>query len=105
SGNLVLTNETLAPREGTLKAYTFDFVKKQKHSVNVFQPPVKSNKCALDAPAGTPPGSVEPLEAELDEAEGLDPGSNEGGPMFGVTSVVPYAESCPSKVDFVFEDR
>ncbi|XP_029838592.3 ubiquitin carboxyl-terminal hydrolase 19 isoform X1 [Ixodes scapularis] len=76
-----------------------------RHSVNVFQPPVKSNKCALDAAAGTPPGSVEPLEAELDEAEGLDPGSNEGGPMFGVTSVVPYAESCPSKVDFVFEDR
>ncbi|EEC16544.1 ubiquitin specific protease, putative, partial [Ixodes scapularis] len=76
-----------------------------RHSVNVFQPPVKSNKCALDAAAGTPPGSVEPLEAELDEAEGLDPVSNEGGPMFGVTSVVPYAESCPSKVDFVFEDR
>ncbi|CAN8025440.1 unnamed protein product [Ixodes persulcatus] len=30
---------------------------------------------------------------------------SEGGPMFGVTSVVPYAESCPSKVDFVFEER
>ncbi|CAN8001409.1 unnamed protein product [Ixodes hexagonus] len=76
-----------------------------RHSVNVFQPPVKSSKCALDAAAAIPPGNTEPLEAEQDEVESSNLASDERGPMFGVVHVVPYAESCASKVDFVFEDR
>lgn len=72
-----------------------------RHSIHVFQPPVMSTKCALDPATG----NAEPLEAEQDEVEGLNPCSDEGGPMFGVVTTVPYAESSPGKVDFVFEDR